>query len=270
MNFKFKIGDTDLDKNEAKALFSAAGRSDSIVVDVADHVDFTMIDAKKLFNISVETKNPTLASLAARFAIEGVELPTRKAAKRSEPKKLSQIELTNEIDSPSQAIDALCHMSTIKAVGAAMILDTLKGGQTKTLRQIATSSVNSMAYRGAVSPDSQCFKGFIKDADGHYRTLVQSSSVPRSACYHASPVYNSMRDGVALLKEWGLVELKETIEFGSQDKNLSGNSKRLRRTVYAVSLSPKGLEVANEWGDITDFISHRWSTRLRESRLYAA
>jgi hypothetical protein len=64
MNFKFKIGETALDNNEAKALLSAAGKDTAIVVDIADHVDPTMIDAKKLFSISVETKNPTLASLA--------------------------------------------------------------------------------------------------------------------------------------------------------------------------------------------------------------
>ncbi len=69
MNFKFKIGDTTLDNNEAKALLSAAGRDASIVVDIAEHIDPAMIDSKKLFSISVETKNPTLASLAARFAI---------------------------------------------------------------------------------------------------------------------------------------------------------------------------------------------------------
>jgi hypothetical protein len=27
--------------------------------------------------------------------------------------------------------------------------------------------------------------------------------------------------------------------------------------------------VARYWGDISDFISHRWSSRIREKKLYA-
>ena len=58
MNFKFKLGDTALDNSEAKALLSAAGKEAAIMIDIAEHVDPAMIDAKKLFSISVETKNP--------------------------------------------------------------------------------------------------------------------------------------------------------------------------------------------------------------------
>lgn len=270
MNFKFKIGETSLDNNEAKALFNAAGRSQAIVVDIAEHIDLTMIDAKKLFSISVETKNPTLASLAARFAIEGVESPKKRTYTRTEANRISRIEPTITISHPEEAIEALCRMTNLKAIGAAMILDGVYDGNSRTLRQIATSCVNNMAYRGSVSPDSQCFMGFCKDGDGHYRTLNQTPDVPRGACYHASPMYTAIRDGAALLKEWGLLEMKEIIEFGSKDKELNENSKRLRRTVYAVTPTAMGQRVAHEWGDIKDFISRRWSTRIREQNTYAA
>ena len=83
MNFKFKLGDTALDNSEAKALLSAAGKEAAIMIDIAEHVDPAMIDAKKLFSISVETKNPTLASLAARFAIEGVSAPGKRQYRRT-------------------------------------------------------------------------------------------------------------------------------------------------------------------------------------------
>lgn len=270
MNFKFKIGETHLDNNEAKALLSAAGRDTSIVVDIADHIDPSMIDAKKLFTISVETKNPTLASLAARFAIEGIETPKKRQYVRSDANRISRITPTTEIKQPAEAIDSLCKMGNLKAIGAAMILEGTMDGNTKTLRQIATTCINAMAYRGSVSPDSQCFVGFIKDQYGHYRTLNQGPGVPRSSCYHASPVYTAIRDGAALLKEWNLIEMKEIIEFGSKDKDLNDNSKRLRRTVYAVSPTAMGQKIAHEWGDITDFISHRWSSRIRDKKLYAA
>lgn len=270
MNFSFVIGKTALDNNEAKALLSAAGRNAAIVVDIADHIDPAMIDAKKLFSISVETKNPTLASLAARFAIEGVETPKKRSYKRTEANRLSRIEPTVTINSPEEAIESLCKMGSLKALGAAMILDGVSQGNSRTLRQIATSCVNSMAYRGTVSPDSQCFMGFCKDGEGHYRTLNQGPNIPRSAAYHASPVYTAVRDGAQLLKEWGLIELKELIEFGSQDKELDQNSRQLRRVVYAVSPTEMGQRVAREWGDITDFISHRWSARIRDKKSYAA
>lgn len=270
MNFKFKIGETTLDNTEAKALLNAAGRDQAIVVDIADHIDPAMIDAKKLFSISVETKNPTLASLAARFAIEGVESPKKRTYNRDDSNRISRIEPKKVISSPGEAIEALCKMSNLKAIGAAMILDGVADGNSKTLRQIATSCVNAMAYRGSVSPDSQCFMGFCKDGEGHYRTLNQGPNVPRTACYHASPMYTAVRDGAQLLKEWDLIELKEIIEFGSKDKELDENSKQLRRVVYAVSPSAMGQKVAHEWGDIKDFISRRWSTRIRERSSYAA
>jgi hypothetical protein len=270
MNFTFKIGDTTLDNNEAKALLNAAGRKESIVVDIAEHVDPAMIDAKKLFSISVETKNPTLASLAAKFAIEGVEAPKKRSYTRTDANRISRIEIKKIIDNPGEAIEDLCKVNNLKSLGAAMILDGISDGHSRTLRQIATSCVNSMAYRGSVSPDSQCFMGFCKDGDGHYRTLNQGPNVPRSACYHASPVYTAVRDGAQLLKEWDLIELKELIEFGSQDKELDENSRQLRRVVYAVSPTAMGQKVAREWGDIADFISHRWSSRIREKKSYAA
>jgi len=270
MNFKFKIGETSLDNSEARALLSAAGRDSAIVVDIAEHIDPTMIDAKKLFSISVETKNPTLASLAARFAIEGVETPKKRTYTRTDANRISRIEVKETFSQPAQAIDALCQMKSLKAIGAAMILDGISDGNSRTLRQIATSSVNGMAYRGSVSPDSQCFMGFVKDADGHYRTLNQGPGIPRSACYHASPMYNAVRDGAALLKELGLIEMSEHIEFGSKDKDLDENSRQLRRTVYAVTPTAMGQKVAHEWGDISDFISHQWSSRIRERRVYAA
>lgn len=76
-------------------------------------------------------------------------------------------------------------------------------------------------------------------------------------------MYTAMRDGAQLLKESGLIEMREAIEFGSKDKPVDDNSKQLRRVVYFVQLTALGQKTANQWGDIKDFISHRWSTRIR-------
>lgn len=270
MNLTFKIGDTTLDNTEAKALLSASGKEPEIVVDIADHLDPTMFDAKKLFSMSVETKNPTLASLAARFAIEGINVRKKRTYNRSDANRLSRLSVKRTFSEPDEAIDWLCGMTNLKGIGAAMILDGVKDGYSHTLRDIATKCINDMAYRGQVSPDSQCFIGFCKNSDGLYQPLVQGPGVPRNSCYHSSAIYTAMRDGAQLLKESGLIDMSETIEFGSQDKATTENGRRLRRVVYSVRATAMGQRVAHEWGDIKDFIAHRWSARIRGRTSYAA
>lgn len=83
-------------------------------------------------------------------------------------------------------------------------------------------------------------------------------------------MYTALRDGAALLKEWGLIEMKEVVEFGSENKKLNSASKLLRRTVYTVKSTSMGRKVAEEWGDINDYITHQWSRRVRERKMYAA
>jgi hypothetical protein len=37
-----------------------------------------------------------------------------------------------------------------------------------------------------------------------------------------------------------------------------------------VTPTAMGQKVAHDWGDIADFITHRWSSRIRDKKLYAA
>ena len=270
MKVSFKLGETTLDTAEASALFSATEVTPDITVDILDHIDVSIIDAKKLFSLSVEKKNPTLATLAAKFAIEGIQKPAKR--KRStEVKRIIDIEQVKHFDDPSEAIAALIEMNNLRAVGAAMILYALKQGQKKTLRQIAVTMVNEMAYRGEVSADSDCFKGFVKDVEGNLRPISKAPGIKRTECFHASPVYQALREGLSLLCSWGMTETTKTVEWGAKDKKIAPNSAAslLRRTVYMIELNEGAKQLSRDWADIGDFITMMWSKRVRASHRIA-
>lgn len=270
MKLLFKVGETSLDNNEADALIKAASDTNEVVIDLADHVDFSRLDASKLFALSVESKNPKLASLAAKVAIEGI--PQAKERKKRAPMvRITQIQQDRRVSiSSDQAIMELCSQSSLKALGAAMILNALNKSSKMTLRQIAVGTVNELAFRGEVSADSACFRGFAKDPDGNLKPILVKAGESKAEAYHASPMYVSLREGLTQLAEWGMVETHETTEFGSKERNLEGNSNLLRRVVYQVELTEQGKNTAKLWSDVNDFIARRWSMRVRTKAQYAA
>ena len=109
MKVSFKLGDTSLDTAEATALFSATDVTPDITIDILDHIDPTIIDAKKLFSLSVERKNPTLAALAAKFAIEGISRPTKRK-RVTEAKRIVDVTPIKSFKDPAEAISTLIEM----------------------------------------------------------------------------------------------------------------------------------------------------------------
>jgi len=269
MQFEFTLGQTKLNQDEAKALLAATEGSKTITIDILNHIDPKLVDSKKLFSLSVERKNPQLATLAARFAIEGVEV-TKRRRQYSEVQRISDIKPSRQIGQASDAIAELNQMQSMKSLGASMILASLAKGQKRTLRQVAVSTVNELAFKGEVSADSACFRGFMKDGDDNYKPVDKRPGIDRSECFHTSPVYTSLREGLSLLMEWGMVKTTKSVDFGSKDGRDEGNLKLLRRTVYNVELTELGIKAAEQWADINKFISHRWSQRVRTRYTYAA
>lgn len=265
----FTLGKTKLNQSEAKALLSATSSPTKITIDILNHIDPNLVDSKKLFSLSVEKKNPELASLAARFAIEGIELSKRRRLS-TEIKRISDIKPSRAIERASDAIAELNEMNGMKSLGAAMLLASLAKGQERTLRQIAVSIVNELAFKGEVSADSACFRGFMKDGDDNYKPIDKRPGIDRSECFHTSPVYTSLREGLSLLMSWGMIKTTKTTDFGSKSGNEEGNLKLLRRTVYNVELTELGIKASEQWADINKFISHRWSQRVRNRYAYAA
>jgi hypothetical protein len=83
-------------------------------------------------------------------------------------------------------------------------------------------------------------------------------------------MYTALRDGLAYLAKTGLATTTKTIEFGSKEKDLEGHAHLLRRAVYKVELTEAGLDVVDLWEDISDYVTRRWSQRIRTREAYAA
>ena len=268
MKLSFKLGEATLDAGEANALFSAAQANPAITIHILDHINLRDVDAKKLFSLSVEKKNPVLASLAAKCAIEGLTKPRKQRTTKIQ--RTADIVPDRIFTDPAEAVAALNKINHIKGLGAAMLLVSLRDGEKKTLRQVAVEAVNFLAFKGDVTADSDCFRGFIKEENGNFRPVSMSAGVERNECYHAAPMYIALRDGLAMLASWGMVKMEKTVEFGSKNGESSGNSDLLSRTVYAVELTGIGLLVADHWGDISYFITTCWSKRIRARNMYTA
>lgn len=264
MKLSFKIGDTKLDEGEASALISTASNpSLPLVVDISDHVDPEMFNAKKLFNLSVESKNPVLAALAARFAIDGA--PSKKSSTGKRPyrkgTRISDLKQTVFFTDPGKVVEKLLEIKSTRAVGAAMILHGLSCGDNRSVRRLATSVVNKLALHPDLTSECACFRGFEKDDEGFYRPLAKDPSLARNMLYHTSPTYTAMRDGAKLLREWGLISLEPIVEYGTIEKDDSNSGSQLRRTVYKISLTEMGKEVMSTWNDSLNFIATRWNRR---------
>ena len=140
-----------------------------------------------------------------------------------------------------------------------MILETVGKGTPITLKDIAIIQVNR-AWNKGVSEESSIFKGF-KD-DGKSIMPVVAKAQKGLVTYHGSPIYNSLRDGLKYLVKNGMALAVAKTSWGSNDKELTGSQTLLRRTVYEVSLTEKGKELVQLWGDISKFVLSYWENRL--------
>jgi hypothetical protein len=254
MQVKFEIAGVQLKESEAKTLLSIGNTMPTLTVDLLDHVDVKLLDSGKLFNLSIEKKHPELAAIAAKLAITGpIKAPKRKVKRNS----LSELEVKKI--SLDEALDSLCTSTSLRNVGAAMILQSLANTNKATIRQIAVDQVNSL-WDQDVSTKSELFLGFHR-AQGRFAPFV-SKAKKGLITYHSSPLYSALRDGTAWLKQAGFLEVTEGTEFGSVDKKLNGVERHLQRKVYTLSLSESGEVLADTWADISDFTVNFWNNRL--------
>jgi len=259
MNLQFALGDTVLDKSEVSSLLTATGQDTTFHIDIAKHIDVKTLDAQKLFTLSVEKKDPALAALASKLAISGFK--AKRSYKRSEANVISS---TTVIPiEPEQLLEKLVTDKSLKNLGAAMILDALYEGPDPelTLRQIATTQVNKLGTGSQVSRMSDVFRGFKQKNNFYGWEPVTSTKVERSQRYHASPVYTALRDGLAMLTKFGMVNVRETVSFGGQSVD-NPSAAVLQRKVYEISLTPDGRELADMWGDVESYIAHGWNKRM--------
>lgn len=259
MNLQFALGDTVLDKSEVNSLLTATGQDATFHIDIAKHVDVKTLDAQKLFTLSVEKKDPALAALASKLAISGFK--AKRSYNRNEANVISSTPVTPI--KPEQLLEKMVTDKSLKNLGAAMILDALFEGPDPelTLREIATAQVNKLGASPQVSRMSDVFRGFQQKSTFYGWEPVTSTKVERSKRYHASPVYTALRDGLATLTKFGMVNVRETVSFGGHSGD-NPSAAVLQRKVYEISLTSEGEDLADMWGDIESYIAHGWNKRM--------
>lgn len=257
MNLQFALGETILDKSEVSSLLSATGQAPVFHIDIAKHIDVKTIDAQKLFSLSVEKRDPALAALASKLAINGFK--AKRNYRHTEKQKIIKT-LVDPVNA-DVLLEKLATDNCLKSLGAAMIIDSLYSADSvMTLREIATMQVNKLARDNRVSRNSDLFRGF-SETNFYVWEPVTSTKVNRSERYHASPTYTSLRDGLAYLTKVGAVEVEETTSFGGRNVD-SPSASVLQRKVYEIKLTEEGGKLANMWGDVETYIVQSWNKRV--------
>lgn len=238
-------------------------RDQPITVDLSSYLGGEMLDSNKLFNLSIETAQPALATLAAKIAIQKPPIQQKviqlrkKSKTKGKRNKLSEAPVSKV--SVDKAIEKLLTNKTLTNVGAVMVLISLTKRNNITLRQCATDQVNSLWLQD-IDSRSTVFNGFDRVA-GIFQPFVAKAQ-KGLITYHSSPVYNAMREGSKLLVRMGMVKATAEVQFGSTEKSLEGNMKTLRRTVYRFSLTDTGKKMLKNWDDADNFVFSYWNGRV--------
>ena len=82
MKLNFEINGVAIRENEAKSLFTLSDETPSITIDLSEHLTKDCLDAKKLFNLSIKSKQPELAQLAAKLAMSTPQVKAKKKRKK--------------------------------------------------------------------------------------------------------------------------------------------------------------------------------------------
>ena len=257
MKLNFQLHGVDLQEAEAKSLLKIQEEIPAITIDLATVLDRDVLDAKKLFNLSIEKQRPELATLAAKLAIQKPfsKVNTRKPSKE----RVAIPDLAVEPISLDEALEKLCGDKNLMTAGAAMVLSSLAEKNNRTMREIAVEQVNKM-WRNDVNVRSTIFNGFTK-INGVFAPFIGRAG-KGVVTYHSSPLYNSLREGSAFLVKSGFAVATGEVSFGSENKKLTGSEPLLRRVVYRSKLTEHGSVLADTWADVDQAIFNYWNDRL--------
>jgi len=258
MKLSFQLFGVNLKESEASSLLNANDSSNELTVCLEDHLDTNLLDAKKLFNLSIETQQPALAALAAKLAIKAPGVTIKRSRKR--PRASLENQQVSKLTA-EEGIEKFATNKTLSSVGAVMVLLSLASVEENsiTLRAVASDQVNWLFDNG-VDRRSSVFNGF-KRMNGFFHPLVAKPE-KGLVTYHSSPIYNALREGSSQLVKAGFVTATAETQFGSEEKNLSGTQKMLRRKVYRFELTESGKEMINLWRDAEEFVLGYWNQRI--------
>ena len=259
MKFKFELNGLALKAEEAKSLMQASSSDRSLTIDLSNHIDEDLLDAKKLFSLSIEKGQLELATIAARLAMEPVKVKVSKKRGRRGPKQTSIPTLAVEKLTVEEGIENIATKKTLSSVGAVMLLIALSRKDALTLREVATDQVNHMCLK-RVNSRSTLFNGFTC-VHGLYQPVV-AKATKGIVTYHGSPSYNAIREGAALLIKGGFATGSSEVQYNSDSKSKSVKQTQLCRTVYKFSLTKTGKQMIGVWSDAEDFVFGYWNNRV--------
>jgi hypothetical protein len=93
---------------------------------------------------------------------------------------------------------------------------------------------------------------------------LDKPGIPRSESFFTSPTYNALREGLTFCKTNGLVVLSQGLSVGSHESTSTRNNpptSHLQRSFWQIQLSDRGADLAEKWGDISDFLVNFWVSK---------
>ena len=193
--------------------------------------------ALRSYSISA-LKSNVLNSLLSRPSLRS---SSRTPARLSEPKHVSagkefDVFMKLRLDAPAiECLDYLLTHKKLGSIGAAMIIEAVGSGRPTTLRDIAVMQVNKAWNKGITSTprSSEASRTTVN-------LFVRLRPVRRSTTFHASPLYNALREGLKYLVKNGLAETRQ-----KRPGALTTRSLPITRNSF-VELSTKSTSVAKE------------------------
>lgn len=263
MNFQFQLKGQPIEEREAIALFSAcqsAGKK-PYPIDIEKLLDTSTIDSKELFNIAVENGIADLASLAFKVSVaQRSDSNTEKlrrapiGRKTVSPKKIPH----NPKERNEDLIDTLHGVSAYWAVGVASIMNVAQSGEWVTLREIAIKTANHMDKIKGMPSNSVLYKGFVR-IDGGLQPLDLTQGIDRKRTFHVSPMYIGLREGLIWCTKKDLVEQRSHLSTTAPDEKT--NFGNVSRVFYKLRATEKGIEFAEMWADMENYIESFYRSR---------
>jgi len=266
---KFRFHNTDLNQDEALALLSTVDGGESTVIDLSKVIKVSARSATEMFSLAVKQKNPALANLAAKLAISNdIDDRTllKKPVQRAGGKALKEA-LETRIDGPVEnIIETLLRREARWAAGVGSILmfaplpseDPRYADDKKTLKEIAVDQ-NKLLKHHRVGHKCPAFRGFANGIEP-----LDKPGINRSESFFTSTTYNALREGLIFCKTNDLVVLSQGLSVGSYDDSSSRSgppTSHLQRNYWQIQLSERGAELAEKWGDISDFLVKFWVSK---------
>lgn len=254
MNFQFCFNGTPIEPSEAVALLEATSGKDrnGSIIDISNFIDSKNLDANKLFELSVSSKNQGLASLAWKISIQ--QSQAKPSSGDTQNIKAIVAPSNNKTNNLEDIIEHLNSTTSYTALGVALILNATKDKEWVTLRGVASDVVNEILSEKLHLTKSKFFRGF-ESQGGVYTPLDLSSGHKRKYTFHVSPLYISLREGLVYCKTHGLVEQKKLLSTGAPyAKNSSPSADSTRRLYYKIKASERGHELIKLWADLDRYI----------------